>query len=156
MAYDAFFTKPKRGMVEVGCWAHARRHFHNALETDPSPMARIGATGDHRRIVGVAAIDAPAGGTVTPAMEGVFDLAKNPPDVLAAGAVAKVTPATGIVSVAGTAVIRVMVQSAAAGSTTARVRLTPAVAGTPTTMETVTTHHDHPVKHEPEPAGKRH
>jgi len=23
VAFDAFFTKPERGMVEVGCWAHA-------------------------------------------------------------------------------------------------------------------------------------
>ncbi len=23
--YDSFFLKPERGMVEVGCWAHARR-----------------------------------------------------------------------------------------------------------------------------------
>src|SRR5215472_10308496 len=28
-------------MVEVGCWAHARRHFHNALETDPSRMRTV-------------------------------------------------------------------------------------------------------------------
>src|SRR6516165_3922750 len=41
VAYDAFFTKPKRGMVEVGCWAHARRHFHQALETDPSRMRTV-------------------------------------------------------------------------------------------------------------------
>jgi transposase len=40
-AYDAFFTKPERGMVEVGCWAHARRHFHNALEHDPSRMRTV-------------------------------------------------------------------------------------------------------------------
>jgi transposase len=42
-AYDAFFTQPERGMVEVGCWAHARRHFHEALDTDPSRM-RTGAS----------------------------------------------------------------------------------------------------------------
>ena len=41
VAYDAFFTTPERGMVEVGCWAHARRHFHNALETDPSRMRTV-------------------------------------------------------------------------------------------------------------------
>jgi transposase len=41
VAYDAFFTKPERGMVEVGCWAHARRHFHNALESDPSRMRTV-------------------------------------------------------------------------------------------------------------------
>ena len=41
VAYDAFFTKPERGMVEVGCWAHARRHFHQALESDPSRMRTV-------------------------------------------------------------------------------------------------------------------
>jgi transposase len=41
VAYDAFFIKSERGMVEVGCWAHARRHFHNALETDPSRMRTV-------------------------------------------------------------------------------------------------------------------
>lgn len=40
-AYDAFFTQPERGMVEVGCWAHARRHFHEALDTDPSRMRTV-------------------------------------------------------------------------------------------------------------------
>jgi transposase len=38
-AYDHFFIKPGRGMLEVGCWAHARRHFYEALDTD---RARIG------------------------------------------------------------------------------------------------------------------
>lgn len=37
-AYDAFFTNAERGMVEVGCWAHARRHFHQAQDADPSRM----------------------------------------------------------------------------------------------------------------------
>jgi hypothetical protein len=41
VAYDAFFTKPERGMVEVGCWAHARRHFHQAQENDPSRMRTV-------------------------------------------------------------------------------------------------------------------
>jgi transposase len=41
VAYDAFFTKPERGLVEVGCWAHARRHFHQALENDPSRMRTV-------------------------------------------------------------------------------------------------------------------
>src|SRR5258708_37175905 len=40
-AYDAFFTRAERGMVEVGCWAHARRHFHQALENDPSRMRSV-------------------------------------------------------------------------------------------------------------------
>jgi transposase len=41
VAYDAFFTQPERGMVEVGCWAHARRHFHQALENDSSHMRTV-------------------------------------------------------------------------------------------------------------------
>jgi transposase len=41
VAYDAFFTKAGRGMVEVGCWAHARRHFHAALESDSSRMRTV-------------------------------------------------------------------------------------------------------------------
>ena len=41
VAYDAFFTNPERGMVEVGCWAHARRHFHQSLESDPSRMRTV-------------------------------------------------------------------------------------------------------------------
>ncbi|MGA2539887.1 MAG: IS66 family transposase [Terracidiphilus sp.] len=41
VAYDSFFLHPQRGMVEVGCWAHARRHVHQALETDPSRMRTI-------------------------------------------------------------------------------------------------------------------
>src|SRR6202050_4772933 len=39
--YDSFFTDPGRGMVEVGCWAHARRHFHNALEKNPAHMGAV-------------------------------------------------------------------------------------------------------------------
>ena len=38
VAYDSFFVKPERGMVEVGCWAHARRHVHQALDNDLSRM----------------------------------------------------------------------------------------------------------------------
>jgi transposase len=41
VAYDSFFLQPGRGMVEVGCWAHARRHVHQAQETDPSRMRSI-------------------------------------------------------------------------------------------------------------------
>ena len=37
-AYDAFFQDPTRGLVEVGCWAHARRYFHRALDTDQARM----------------------------------------------------------------------------------------------------------------------
>jgi transposase len=35
--YDAFF-KPGRGLVEVGCWMHARRYLIKALETDEEHM----------------------------------------------------------------------------------------------------------------------
>ena len=41
VAYDSFFLKPERGMVEVGCWAHARRHVYQALEADPSRMRTV-------------------------------------------------------------------------------------------------------------------
>lgn len=36
--YDAFFKDPARGLTEVGCWAHARRYFHKALESDQPHM----------------------------------------------------------------------------------------------------------------------
>lgn len=39
VAYDSFFTDPERGLMEVGCWAHARRHFHNALPGEPRMRA---------------------------------------------------------------------------------------------------------------------
>jgi transposase len=41
VAYDSFFTNPERGMVEVGCWAHARRHVYQALETDSARMGAV-------------------------------------------------------------------------------------------------------------------
>ena len=41
VVYDSFFTDPERGMVEVGCWAHARRHFHDALENDQARMGGV-------------------------------------------------------------------------------------------------------------------
>jgi transposase len=41
VAYDSFFTNPERGLVEVGCWAHARRHFRNALESDRTRMGAV-------------------------------------------------------------------------------------------------------------------
>jgi predicted RecA/RadA family phage recombinase len=87
-------------------------------------------------IFGVAAWDATEGTPVEISPEVVFDLAKNPPDALVAGAVAKVTVANGVgvVAAAGTAAIGWVVQAAAAGSTTARVKLMPAVAGTPTVL----------------------
>jgi transposase len=39
-AYDAFFNKPERN-GRSGCWAQARRHFHQALESDPSRMRTV-------------------------------------------------------------------------------------------------------------------
>ena len=36
--YDAFFKDPARGLIEVGCWAHARRYFYKALEQDQPRM----------------------------------------------------------------------------------------------------------------------
>jgi transposase len=36
--YDAFFKDPARGLIEVGCWAHARRYYHKALESDQARM----------------------------------------------------------------------------------------------------------------------
>jgi len=36
--YAAFFKDPERGLIEVGCWAHARRYFHKAPESDQACM----------------------------------------------------------------------------------------------------------------------
>jgi transposase len=36
--YDAFFKDPARGLIEVGCWAHARRYYYKALDSDQSHM----------------------------------------------------------------------------------------------------------------------
>lgn len=41
VAYDSFFTNPARGMVEVGCLAHARRHIYEARDTDPARMGAV-------------------------------------------------------------------------------------------------------------------
>jgi transposase len=41
VVYDSFFSDPERGLVEVGCWAHARRHFHNALQNDQARMGGV-------------------------------------------------------------------------------------------------------------------
>ncbi len=38
---DSFFTRPERGLVEVACWAHSRRHFHQALDTDSARMGAV-------------------------------------------------------------------------------------------------------------------
>ena len=68
VAYDSFFTDPARGLVEVACWAHTRRHFHQALDLDPARMGAVlahiaqlyalekrarqsGVTGDHLRLL---------------------------------------------------------------------------------------------------------
>ena len=40
-AYDAFFKDPKRGLEEVGCMAHARRHFFDARESDTARMGAV-------------------------------------------------------------------------------------------------------------------
>lgn len=36
--YDAFFKNPERGLIEVGCWSHARRYYYKAMDSDPSRM----------------------------------------------------------------------------------------------------------------------
>ncbi|HEU4376797.1 MAG TPA: IS66 family transposase [Telluria sp.] len=36
--YDALFKDERRGLIEVACWAHARRYFHRALESDSGRM----------------------------------------------------------------------------------------------------------------------
>jgi transposase len=41
VAYDSFFTNPERGLVEVGCWAHARRHIYQARDADPARMGTV-------------------------------------------------------------------------------------------------------------------
>jgi transposase len=41
VAYDSFFTNPARGLVEVACWAHTRRHFHQALDNDSARMGAV-------------------------------------------------------------------------------------------------------------------
>jgi transposase len=38
--YDAFF-KPGRGLIEVGCWMHARRYAFKALESDEARMGPL-------------------------------------------------------------------------------------------------------------------
>jgi transposase len=53
--YDAFF-RPGRGLIEVGCWMHARRYFFKALDSDQPHMgpalyliARLYAVEDRAR-----------------------------------------------------------------------------------------------------------
>jgi transposase len=40
-AYDRFFTDAARELVELGCWAHARRHAFQARDTDPARMGAV-------------------------------------------------------------------------------------------------------------------
>jgi len=68
------------------------------------------------------------------ATEGVYDLAKNAPDVFNPGDVAKVAAGSNIVAVAGTLGIGGVTQAAAAGAATVRVKLTPCVASPPTVL----------------------
>ena len=65
-AYDSFFTNPERGLVEVACWAHTCRHFHEALENDSARMgvvlayiAQLYALEKTARQAGVAGEDLP-------------------------------------------------------------------------------------------------
>jgi transposase len=39
--YDAFFKDPKRGLIEVACWAHTRRYFFKAVESDQKRMGPV-------------------------------------------------------------------------------------------------------------------
>jgi predicted RecA/RadA family phage recombinase len=79
-------------------------------------------------IGGVANYDAAAGANVELSVEGCFDLPKVTGDALTAGSVAKVTPATGVVGLAGTTSIGWVLTAAGAGTTVARVRLVPCLA----------------------------
>ncbi len=76
-------------------------------------------------IAGVANGDAVAGAPVELSVEGTFDLAKTPGDAFTQGGVAKVITATGIIGAGGTVNVGWVTDAAAAGTTTARVRLVP-------------------------------
>ena len=78
-------------------------------------------------IAGVATNNADVGKELELSVEGVFDLGKVPADALAAGAIAKADPATGIVGTAGTKNIGWVLSAAGAGATTVRVKLTPGI-----------------------------
>jgi transposase len=58
--YDAFF-KGERGMIEVGCWMHARRYVYKALESDQRMgpalhlIARVYAVEDRAKALGLSA-----------------------------------------------------------------------------------------------------
>ena len=76
-------------------------------------------------MAGVANGDAALGAPVELSVEGVFDLAKTPGDAMTQGGVAKVITATGVIDSGGTQNVGWVTQDAAAGTTTARVRLVP-------------------------------
>jgi predicted RecA/RadA family phage recombinase len=76
-------------------------------------------------IVGVAAWDATSGAQVEISPEGVFNLAKLTTDAYTAGAKAMADPATNLINAAGTKAVGWIVAAAAAGSSTAQVRLCP-------------------------------
>ncbi|HKE25289.1 MAG TPA: capsid cement protein [Bryobacteraceae bacterium] len=82
----------------------------------------------------MASCSAAVGAQVEIATEGVYDLAKNAPDVFNPGDVAKVAAGSNIVAVAGTLGIGGVTQAAAAGAATVRVKLTPCVASPPTVL----------------------
>jgi transposase len=58
--YDAFF-KGERGMIEVGCWMHARRYVYKALESDQRMgpalhlIARVYAIEDRAKALALSA-----------------------------------------------------------------------------------------------------
>jgi predicted RecA/RadA family phage recombinase len=91
-----------------------------------------------KALVGVATCSAAAGAQVEISTEGMFDLAKNPPDVFNPGDVAKVAAGSNIVAVAGTLGIGWVTLAAAAGSAKVRVKLTPSVASPPTVLASET------------------
>jgi predicted RecA/RadA family phage recombinase len=77
-------------------------------------------------IAGVCAWDATAGAQVEISPEGVFNLTKVASDTYTQGAKAMADPATGNITAAGAKAVGWIMAAAAAGSTTALVRLCPA------------------------------
>ena len=46
VGYDQLYTKPERGLVEVACWAHARRNWYEARSSDlPGASAALAYIG---------------------------------------------------------------------------------------------------------------
>ena len=105
-------------------------------------------------IVGIAAYDAVAGAPLEISTEGIFALPKVPADILTQGGIAKVS--AGVLGAAGTVAIGWIVANAAAGTTTANVRLTPGnrAGGDETLAEFAapTGHQPEHAKHEPQHA----